>query len=189
MSTERQKEANQANAQKSTGPKTPEGKAKSSLNHFSHGFQSNSPVAPGEDPKQFCALLASLTLEHKPMTSTEQILVEKMASNQWLSLRAFRLQSEAFRTREDRLTLPKDLGLLIRYHSAAERAFHKAHTELVKVQKERQKSQIGFDPQNVWQPPQPVDENAPETVSSDVPDLSMDMEIHPEILEYLKNVA
>ena len=79
MATERQKEANKLNAQKSTGPKTPEGKAKSCLNRLSHGFASNATVMPGEDPEEFKALLSDLTGEHQPATATEQILVEKMA--------------------------------------------------------------------------------------------------------------
>ena len=41
MSTQKQIEANRRNSQKSTGPKTEEGKAKSSLNHLSHGLTSN----------------------------------------------------------------------------------------------------------------------------------------------------
>ena len=49
--------------------------------------------------------------------------------------------------------VPKNLGLLIRYHTSAERAFHRAHNELVKTQKERKKSEIGFVPQNAAQPP------------------------------------
>jgi hypothetical protein len=53
------------------------------------------------------------------------------------------------------MTIPHDLGLFIRYQTAADRAFHKAHTELVKAQKEREKSEIGFEPQNAVQPAAP----------------------------------
>ena len=44
MATERQIEANKLNSQKSTGPKTEAGKAKSCLNHLSHGFTSNTAL-------------------------------------------------------------------------------------------------------------------------------------------------
>jgi len=40
---------------------------------------------------------------------------------------------------------PVKLGLFIRYQTAAERSFHKAHTELLKAQKQRANSKIGFE--------------------------------------------
>src|ERR1700761_4852040 len=97
MATIKQIEANKRNAQKSTGPRTPEGKAKSSLNRLSHGFASNARLMPGEDPDEYRSLLLDLVNEYQPATATEQILVEDMATNRWLTLRAFRLQGEAFR--------------------------------------------------------------------------------------------
>ena len=98
MATEKQIAANRANAQKSRGPTSPEGKAKSSRNRLSWGFCSNTILMPGEDPRQFENLLQDLTAHHQPANVTEQILVEKMAQSQWLSLRAFRLQGEALTT-------------------------------------------------------------------------------------------
>jgi len=175
MPTERQIAANKINAQKSTGPKTPEGKAKSRLNHYSHGFAAATILAPEEDVNELGLLLAELTCEYKPMTATEQILIEKMVHNQWLSLRAFRLQGEAFLGQTlagDSFAVPQNLGLLIRYHSTAERNFHKAHNELVKTQKERKKSEIGFEPQNTWQPPEPVPDPLPQ--------MPMEYKINPD---------
>ena len=149
MATPSQIAANKLNSQKSTGPKTEEGKAKSCLNHLSHGFASNTAqLIDGEDPEEFKALLADLMREYQPATPTEQILVERMTQNQWLSGRAFRLQCDILTMRIHRkVTIPHDLALFIRYQTVADRAFHKAHTELVKAQKERGKSEIGFEPQ------------------------------------------
>jgi hypothetical protein len=70
-----------------------------------------------------------------------------MALNQWLSLRATRFQSIRMSLCSPFEEVPKDLGLPIRYQAAADRAFHKAHSELLKVQKERKNSEIGF----VWE--------------------------------------
>src|SRR5580692_12581870 len=94
MATPAQIAANRANSQKSTGPKTEAGKAKSARNHLSNGFSSNATLIPGEDPEEFKALMVALALEHEPVTETEQILVEKMVVSQWLGMRAFRLQTE-----------------------------------------------------------------------------------------------
>ena len=146
MATKAQIAANRANAQKSTGPTTAEGKAKSARNAITHGFAASTHFLDGEDPEDFYGLQASLLDEFQPATTLETILVEKMIHNQWLSLRAIRLQNDAlrFRMEQYRGETPHDLGLLIRYQTAADRAFHKAHNELVKAQKERKKSEIGF---------------------------------------------
>jgi len=88
MSTQRQREANRANAQKSTGPVTPEGKAASSRSRLSHGFFSKTRFLSDEAPEEFWSLLADFMTEHQPATPTEQVLVEKMAHSQWISLRA-----------------------------------------------------------------------------------------------------
>jgi hypothetical protein len=154
MATASQIAANRENSKKSSGPKTAEGKAKSCLNHLSHGFTSSTArLIPGENEEELKALLADLMDEYQPATPTEQILVEKMCQNQWLSGRAFRLQSDAFTTGGRggyfavKLTITKDLGVLIRYQTSAERAFHQAHKELVTAQEQREKSEIDFESQ------------------------------------------
>jgi hypothetical protein len=213
MATERQIAANKANSQKSTGPKSTEGKAKSCLNHLSHGFASaTARFIPGEDPEEFKALLADLTEEYQPATPTEQIFVEDMTQNRWLSLRAFRLQSNSFSMGKwgVNFTISKDLGLLIRYQTGADRAFHRAHTDLVKAQKERKKSEIDFEPQNavkIADNGQRITDDVPKTpavtcvktdfpaqpASSAAPDAGRDTEIVPEVPNFpnasLKNAA
>ena len=49
MLTENQLDANRANAQHSTGPKTAEGKKRSSLNAIRHGLNSQAVLLPYED--------------------------------------------------------------------------------------------------------------------------------------------
>jgi len=53
MTSERQKSANQANARRSTGPQTPEGKAVTRLNALGHGLLARDVVLPGEDADAF----------------------------------------------------------------------------------------------------------------------------------------
>jgi len=164
MATKAQIAANRANAQKSTGPTTAEGKAKSARNAITHGFAASTHFLDGEDPEDFYGLMHSLVDEFQPATAMEQILVEKMVHNQWLSLRAIRLQNDAFRYRmQPRLgETPHDLGLLIRYQATSDRAFHKAHAELLKAQKERKNSEIGFVLQNAAQPAETPQTAAPQ---------------------------
>ena len=157
MATARQMEANRANANKSTGPRTEEGKAASSINRLSHGFFSKACCATGEKVEDFEALVADLISEHQPANLTEQILVEQMAMSFWLSKRAVRIQSHVFITQsnmigDQKFGAPKDLGLLIRYKTTADNQFLKAHNQLLKLQKERKKSEIGFVPQSTPKP-------------------------------------
>jgi hypothetical protein len=49
MTSEKKAEANRRNALKSTGPKTPEGKAAVSLNALKHGLLSQEILLPRED--------------------------------------------------------------------------------------------------------------------------------------------
>ena len=145
MSTARQRAANKQNSQKSTGPVTPEGKAISSRNRVSAGFNSTTTYFLNDEQEDdFWQLLEDFTNQYQPADITEQVLVEKMVHNQWLSLRAIRYQRNRLFYREFNDPMPPDLGLLIRYQNSADRAFFKARTELVKAQKERNKSEIGW---------------------------------------------
>jgi hypothetical protein len=183
MATPAQLAANRANAQKSTGPITPEGKAQSRMNGLTHGFASAQSIIPGEDQEEFLALLSDLRTEYYPVTPTEEILVEKMAQTQWLTQRALNLQGDAFLDllENKQLGVPKSLGLLIRYYTTADRAFHRAHTELVKAQKQRKNDEIGFGPQKPAgqapaPPPAPPKSTTPpldEAISSHETDLDL----------------
>src|SRR5687767_2004550 len=64
VATERKVEANRRNARLSTGPRTPEGKARSSGNARSHGLFSKVAVLPDEDPAEYAKLLSELMLVH-----------------------------------------------------------------------------------------------------------------------------
>ena len=70
-------ETNRQNAAKSTGPRTPEGKARSSRNATTHGLTSN----PANH--QFEALLATYLKDLAPHGAVERDLVHTLASMQW----------------------------------------------------------------------------------------------------------
>src|SRR5689334_25075638 len=79
MATYKQIQANRRNAQKSTGPKTEEGKAVASLNSITHGFRARSVVLPTEDPAEFAALCQQVEAEYQPVGFHEKLLVEQTA--------------------------------------------------------------------------------------------------------------
>jgi hypothetical protein len=163
MATQTQILANQANSKKSTGPVTEEGKAKSCLNRLSHGFASSTRFIKGEDPEQFNALLNDLILEYQPATSTQQILVEMMAHHRWITLRANRIQGDLMARMSTFGDVLRTLPLLIRYQTTAERAFHKAHNELLKARKYSANPAIGFESQKSPEPVEAAAEAAPES--------------------------
>ncbi len=89
--TKKQKLANQRNAKKSTGPKTPEGKAKSSQNAIKHGLYAKSVIirSPNynEDRNEYDQLAQSLFEELKPATHFQETLVIKIINCLWRSQR------------------------------------------------------------------------------------------------------
>jgi low affinity Fe/Cu permease len=147
MTTSAQIAANQANAQHSTGPRTPEGKAISARNNFQHGFTGAFTVLPWESQNEFDLLLGSLRDEHKPSGLTETILVDKMAQAIWLSKRAQMLQHVTFNQELPTCDDQKQLALYLRYQTTNERAFHKCLNDLLRLRAEKRRQEIGFESQ------------------------------------------
>lgn len=83
MATQRQIAANRRNAQRSTGPKTPAGKARSSKNVLTHGFTARQLVLSIEDAAAFEQLKQSLFDELQPSTPTQVLLTERIVAAAW----------------------------------------------------------------------------------------------------------
>jgi hypothetical protein len=83
MATDKQIAANRLNALKSTGPKTPEGRAAVRLNGLTHGLTAETLVLPGESQTDFQALLDSHEAEHQPSNPTEEALVLQLVMADW----------------------------------------------------------------------------------------------------------
>jgi hypothetical protein len=66
MASQKQIEANKANAKKSTGPKTEAGKLRSSMNAVTHGLTATSILIRGESAEDFETLRAALEKEYQP---------------------------------------------------------------------------------------------------------------------------
>lgn len=85
--------ANRQNAAKSTGPKSPIGKRRSSTNALKHGILSKDLVLATEENADFQQLLKGLVDAHQPDGATEIILVEKMAIALWKMKRLIRVET------------------------------------------------------------------------------------------------
>jgi len=96
MASEAQVVANRWNAQKSTGPRTPAGKAVVSQNAVRHGLLAREVVIKGEDPGEFEFYRDQMLGELAPVGQMESVLAERVVSLSWRLQRAERLQSAAF---------------------------------------------------------------------------------------------
>ena len=83
MTSQRQFEANRANAKRSTGPRTSDGKARSRMNAVKHGLTAKYIVIGDEDPDEFEALRADLESDFQPSTRLEYELVDRLAGLIW----------------------------------------------------------------------------------------------------------
>ena len=149
----RKRNANRANAQKSTGPLTEIGRERVSRNARKHGLTGAFEVLEGEDQEMFDGLLNRLMEEEKPACLAEIELVKKMAEHTWCSERASRLQEGCFiisRTDEQRRNLEgqavidPQLERFMRYQAHHDRAYARASAELLKRRKERLLAERGF---------------------------------------------
>ncbi len=92
MSTAKQIAANRRNAEKSTGPRTAEGKAKTRLNPLKHGLTAETIVLPFESQADYNELQQSVLDDLQPKGVTQQILVERFVQRHWISQRIARTE-------------------------------------------------------------------------------------------------
>src|SRR5918994_1209006 len=96
MTSARKAAANRQNALKSTGPRTPEGKAAVRLNALRHGLLSEDIVLPGEDEEALRELAERLRAELQPVGELEIRLVGRITSLLWRLRRLERVESGIF---------------------------------------------------------------------------------------------
>ncbi len=143
--TPAQHTANQQNAQHSTGPRTIEGKAKSSCNSSTHGLcGTRFRLLHFESQEEYDELEAGLMAEHGATTLTETLLVRKMAQSWWLRERA-QFFIDTLLPDETGKAFLEDVPLYSRYQAQHDRAFHKALNDLLKIRAERRREEAARD--------------------------------------------
>ncbi len=152
-----------AKPNRSTGPRTKEGKAASSKNALRHGLASGALVMPGEDPAAYASLEQSLLAQFQPANPVETILVTEMAQHHWLANRAIRLQSEVLSpTNRKRGEIPDSLAVLHRYQISNQRAFHKCLATINAMRKEQLAAEKQFVSQRANQPLRQAEFSSPD---------------------------
>jgi hypothetical protein len=148
MATIKQIEANRLNAQHSTGPTSPEGKAAVRFNALKTGIHAQSQVIPGEDPAALALLIAEYYDRYQPATPEVRALVDTLITAEWLQRRFRTLEAQIWRFNLEGLYTPvkglemaqvcdpscEDFNRLQRRIDAADRTYHRTLLTLQKIE-------------------------------------------------------
>ncbi|MCX6619843.1 MAG: hypothetical protein NTY38_01935, partial [Acidobacteria bacterium] len=93
MRTPAQLEAARRNGARPSGPKTAEGKARSSRNAITHGLRSEYLIVDGEVASGYYDLFDNLVAKFKPADEVEFSFIEQMAVAQWRQQRAWTIET------------------------------------------------------------------------------------------------
>ena len=162
MATIKQIEAARRNGAKSFGPKTDEGKQRSSQNSVRHGLSGRVVVLQNESEEKFQELLQSFCDHYQPATSVERELVKEIAVARWRLRRIWAMETAMFDLEMDcqrqdveeqfsRIDEPTRLALaftelsdnsralsnLHRYEARLRRLSERATADLMRIQAER----------------------------------------------------
>jgi hypothetical protein len=97
MASDRQIAANRLNAQQSTGPHSPAGKAKVSRNALKHGLTARDVVLPHEDPADFESFRGCLLASLDPRGALEDFFAQKIVTDAWRLQRVSILEATLYR--------------------------------------------------------------------------------------------
>ena len=139
--------ASRANGRLSRGPKTEEGKKRSSMNPLRHGLLSRCVVMPDESRDLFNALLEQYQSKFNPLDDVDQNHVEEMATAVWKMRRLWAVETDlwskaaASRPEDDPigrisgafsdLARQPELYLLFRYEGRFQRMYQHALENLL----------------------------------------------------------
>ncbi|MGH9582557.1 MAG: hypothetical protein ACRD4O_06445 [Bryobacteraceae bacterium] len=169
----------------STGPRSPDGKSRSSRNSTTHGCCATALILPDENEDDFNELKEGWFADYNPETLPAHALVWETVTAHWHLLRVHRRYNEAelalFKNQPNPLLWSEDqhksIERFTRYRTAAERSFHRVFNALEQLRKSRHreadllrraeeraaviqlrwmKAQQDSQPKSVPRPPQPA---------------------------------
>ena len=104
MTSWKQIEANRANAQKSTGPVTPDGKERSRCNALRHGLTAEVVIGALEDAEDYGAFEQAVIADYDAQSAVERELVRRLAGVFWRLRRATTMETGLFEIQADHLS-------------------------------------------------------------------------------------
>jgi hypothetical protein len=148
MATAAQTAANQANARHSTGPRTPEGKARVTRNACRHGLTARHLVIRDDERQHFEELRDSLLEELDPQGAAENVTFNDLLHAAWNLERFRRLEAESSTGTASDLSdsqRAEFFDRLGRYQARAQRAWYRALRELRTLQTNRTLRAVKLD--------------------------------------------
>src|SRR6202166_1037527 len=101
MTSFKQIEANRANARKSTGPISDEGKQRSRCNAIRHGLTAETVIGALENTEDYQAFEATITADYDAQSTVERELVLRLANLLWRLRRATTIETGLFEIQAD----------------------------------------------------------------------------------------
>ena len=154
MTTNRRQESSRENGKKSQGPKTSEGKARSSQNARRHGLLSRQVVLDNESPEQFRLLFRQYAEQFRPESAAEFGFLEEMVAAYWRMRRAWAIEKQSLdaaisndpgetplsglATAWRHVSHSNDIALLHRYETMMHHRFHRAFQNYMQLKTLRQ---------------------------------------------------
>jgi hypothetical protein len=178
--SEKQQQANRQNAQKSTGPKTPEGREAIRFNALTYGLRTRETILERENAREYSELWDELDAEWQPHTRTDRIYLETMVTSQWLLKRIAESEQQIYTIAnvEHRF---KMLAYVYKMRAQLERSFRTAVADMKQSQKERKAVQT--QPPQAEQPAKPASAPATKPAAPQAPPpdyvMSGGAEAHP----------
>jgi hypothetical protein len=142
--------ANRENAKRSTGPKTPEGKAVVRLNGMKHGIYSEMTVVDFEEERELVAFGRRMRAELAPVGELELALADRIVSLAWRIRRLTSVEGEILEAgNNDRQPgcafggySGEKLQRLSRYETTLDRQFYRTLHELQRLQAARRGERV-----------------------------------------------
>jgi hypothetical protein len=137
MGSKRQNVANKKNAQRSTGPRTEQGKWNCRMNAWMHGLTAKFVCEKNEVPLEFEHYRINARLSMLPASDLEEALVERIAIAGWKQKRILAMEHQVMATFLTPDFQQRDFDNLLRYKRAIERECHTCIIDLDRMQKNR----------------------------------------------------
>lgn len=149
--TGKQVAANRRNAQKSTGPVTPEGRAKAARNALRHGLFSSRDVVAGESRRRFIRFARRMFERLAPMDELEVQLASRLVSLLWRLRRISGVERDLLAEIAGEQGAPAEAAMRIaeactrirRHETQIDRSVFRTWRELREVQAAREQGAAG----------------------------------------------
>src|SRR5437899_1406039 len=135
MATPAQVTANRANAQKSTGPRTEEGKVVCRFNALKHGLDADSILLPGEDAAEYEDVVTAYRDQFQPGSPLEENHLAIIIHSDWVRRRLRRAQGKIYRALVAEGSDPGGLEVAVLRDSPTARLLRRVNAEMASLER------------------------------------------------------